>query len=216
MNELSPTGPRAVADRFSRAERLTVRQRKNWLEILLSFETKNQYEVFDAQQQAVLRVQEVGEGAVELIKRLILGPLRPFQAEVTDLMAGAPLLRLVRPWRWIFHRLEVKATDGTAIGAIEREWSWVRRLYRIEDASGREVARLFGPMLKPWTFEIQVDGRTVGAIRKKWSGLGKELFSDADNFGVDFPELADPTLRALAFSATVLVDIVHFERAKGS
>ena len=51
----------------------------------------------------------------------------------------------------------------------------------------------------------------VGLIQKKWSGLLKELFTDADNFWVDFEAVADPQLRALLFSATVLIDIVHFE-----
>ena len=27
----------------------------------------------------------------------------------------------------------------------------------------------------------------VGRISKQWSGLGKEIFTDADNFGVSFP-----------------------------
>ena len=41
-----------------------------------------------------------------------------------------------------------------------------------------------------------------------------ELFTDADNFGVILSDIPDPLLRALAFAATVLVDVVHFERAK--
>ena len=27
----------------------------------------------------------------------------------------------------------------------------------------------------------------VGKISKQWSGLGKEVFTDADNFGINFP-----------------------------
>ena len=52
----------------------------------------------------------------------------------------------------------------------------------------------------------------VGLIQKKWSGLGKELFTQADNFWIQFENVADPALRALLFSATVLIDVVHFER----
>ena len=54
-----------------------------------------------------------------------------------------------------------------------------------------------------------------GIITKRWSGLLKEMFTDADNFGVDLARVPDPQLRALAFAATVLIDVVHFERAKG-
>ena len=31
----------------------------------------------------------------------------------------------------------------------------------------------------------------IGEISKKWTGLGEEMFTDADNFGVSFPEDLD-------------------------
>ena len=212
---LTKVGPRELAARFAGYDRLSVRQRKKWIEILLSFEMKNSYDVFDEHQQPVLRVREQGIGFVSLLKRLFLGPLRPFTANVDDIGTDVVEMQLDRPFRFFFHRLEVRASDGTLIGAIQRRWSWLRRIYEIEDASARVIATLFGPILKPWTFEIQVGGQTLGAIRKRWSGLGKEMFTDADNFGVDLAGVTDPTLRVLAFAATVLIDVVHFERAKG-
>ena len=27
----------------------------------------------------------------------------------------------------------------------------------------------------------------IGKITKQWSGIGKEIFTDSDNFGVNFP-----------------------------
>lgn len=205
----------AALDRFRGYDRLSVRQKKKWLEILLSFELKNRYQVFDQSQQAVLEVAEVGDGFLPFLGRMFLGPLRAFSAEVTDLAAGRVALRLHRRFRFIFHRLEVESGSGEKLGAIERRWSWLRKIYDVEDAQGRVVARLFGPILRPWTFELQVNEQVVGQIQKRWSGLGKELFTDADNFGVDLHGVTDPNLKALAFAATVLIDVVHFERAKG-
>ena len=68
---------------------------------------------------------------------------------------------------------------------------------------------------KPIQLQISLACQTQGSIRKRWTGFGKEMFTDADNFGVDLAGVTDPTLRALSFAATVLVDVVHFERAKG-
>jgi len=212
---LALVGPREVANRFARYDRLSVRQRKRWWEILLSFEMRNSYDVFDQTQQPVLHVQELGTGFGAFIKRVFLGPLRPFRAEVRDTGDQQPVLALRRPFRFIFHRLEVSTTGGERVGAIQRRWSWIRRIYVIEDAQGRVVADLFGPFLRPWTFEVRVNEQVQGTIAKRWSGLAKEMFTDADNFGVDLVRLPDPQLRALAFAATVLIDVVHFERAKG-
>lgn len=122
------------------------------------------------------------------------------------------LLTLHRQFRFVFHRLEVRDGDGRALGAIEKEWSWIRRIYRIE--GGPRMLQLFGPFLEPWTFEIRAGDQMLGTIRKRWSGLTKEMFTDADNFGIDLSGIADPALKLLAFAAVVLIDIVHFERAK--
>jgi hypothetical protein len=198
---------------FANLQRLTVRQRRRWTEILLSLELRNQYEVFDQTQRPVLHVREEGSGFLSFLKRVFLGPARPFQASVMDPAQAEVWLRLTRPFRFIFHRLEVHGADGSCLGAIQKKWSWVRRIYHVEDARGRVVAELFGPVLKPWTFDIRVRGQVRGVIRKRWSGFGKELFTDADNFGVELANL-EPELKVLAFAATVLIDVVHFERSK--
>jgi uncharacterized protein YxjI len=204
-----------LARRFAGYDRLTVRQRKRWFEILLSFELKNAYDVYDQTQSPVLRVREGGAGFLSLLKRIFLGPFRPFSAAVLDLGTEEPVLLLHRPFRFIFHRLEVTTPGGARLGAIQRRWSWLRRIYVIENAAGEVVADLFGPILRPWTFEVRVGEQVRGTIRKRWSGLLKETFSDADNFGVELGTLDEPTLKALTFAATVLIDVVHFERSKG-
>ena len=101
------------------------------------------------------------------------------------------------------------------MGTIQRRWAWFRRIYVIEDATGDVMADIFGPILRPWTFQSRINEVIRGSIVKKWSGLLKEAFTDADNFGVEVGQLEDPRLKALAFAATVLVDVVHFERRKG-
>lgn len=213
--QLSLVGPSEVGTQFANFQRLSVRQRKRWAEILLSFEMKNAYEVYDETQNPVLRVQELGSGVGSLLRRLFLGPLRPFDAAVVDASRGDSVLALRRPFRFIFHRLEVRSGSGELLGAIQRRWSWVRRIYDIEGSGGEVIAEIFGPFLRPWTFEIRTAGQgQVGMIQKKWSGFGKELFTDADNFGVDVANVSDPRTKALCFAATVLIDIVHFERSK--
>jgi uncharacterized protein YxjI len=214
QNALTVSGGHQLASRFDGFQRLTVRQRKKWLEILLSFEMKNHYDVFDQTQQPVLHVSEEGSGFLSFLKRVFLGPARPFTASVTDPSRSEVLMQLTRPFRFIFHRLDVRAADGTLVGAIQKKWSWLRRVYHVENGQGQVVAELFGPILKPWTFEIRQRGQTRGTIRKRWSGWGKELFTDADNFGVELANL-DSDLKMLAFAATVLLDVVHFERSKG-
>lgn len=200
--------------RFARLGHLSVRQRKRWLEILLSFEAKNAYDVFDEHQMPVLRVEEQGKGIGSFFKRIFFGPFRWFDAHVLDPGTRDVVLRLRRPFRFMFHELAVHDADGRLLGKVQRRWSWIRRIYTLHGPAGDEVGNLFGPVFRPWTFEIRLGDRPVGIIQKKWSGFGKELFTDADNFRVELGDIPEPELRALAFAATVLIDVVHFERAK--
>jgi uncharacterized protein YxjI len=217
MNQnLVPTTSSTALTVFTRPQRLTVRQRKNWMEIITSFDARNKYVVYDETGNPVFNVEEQGSGFGSLMKRLFLRNLRPFSSHVEDLTGQGHLLVLKKPFRFIFHRLEVRDTAGNVLGAIQRRWTWFRRKYIIEGPDGQEVATLFGPFFRPWTFQIRLAGseQEVGLIQKKWSGLLKEAFTDADNFWVDFANVADPQLRAVLFAATVLIDIVHFENRK--
>jgi uncharacterized protein YxjI len=201
--------------RFANYQRLTVRQKKRWLEILLSFELKNSYDVYDEQGRASLQVKEQGSGFWSFLKRIFLGPLRPFRVHVDDVESGLTVLALDRRFRFLFHRLEVFTIDGKYLGAVQKKWSWLRRIYHLESEAGQLSAELFGPLFKPWTFEIRLGERVVGTIQKRWSGLTKEFFTDADNFGIELSGVTDARLKLLAFAAVVLIDVVHFEKAKG-
>ncbi len=198
---------------FSKSHRLSVRQRKRWLEILTSFDSPNTYVVYDEAGNPVFNVEEQGRGFAQFLKRVFLGSYRPYSSHVEDLTAQGHLLVLRRPFRFYFHRLEVTDAQGNRLGAIQRRWTWLRRKYTVEGPTGEEVATLFGPIFRPWTFEIRLPGSDaeVGVVQKKWSGLMKEMFTEADNFWVQFDNVTDPQLRALLFSATVLIDTVHFE-----
>jgi hypothetical protein len=52
---------------------------------------------------------------------------------------------------------------------------------------------------------------TQGKIAKRWSGLGKEMFTDADSFGITFPGDIDVQAKAVLLGAVFLIDFVHFE-----
>jgi uncharacterized protein YxjI len=208
---LPPVSTAEVVARFAEHRQLRVKQRKRWLEILFDWESRNSYAVFDENDEHVLQVKEEG-GFWNVVARLFLRTARPFSSTVFDNPIPRPLLRLRRPFRFLFHRVDVETAAGERIGSVVRQWSWIRRIYSVQDEHGIEIARLFGPFFRPWTFEIHVNGRVIGALQKKWSGLLKELASDADNFALDLQD-APPRVKVLVFAATVLIDVVHFERA---
>ncbi|MBN2476698.1 MAG: hypothetical protein JXB62_18955 [Pirellulales bacterium] len=199
-------------DRLSSTSSLVVSQKKEWGEILTGFETINKYVVLDESGRQLYLAAEVGGST---LARWFLKALRPFSiAVMTD--DGQVILRVVRPFRFYFHRAEIVDSQGRLLGTIQRRFSILRRIYSVLDSSGQEVFQLFGPLLHPWTFRIQAGGDEFGKITKKWSGLMKEGFTDADNFGVTFPAEWDIRAKAIFLGAVFLIDFVHFENKGGN
>ena len=194
-------------ERLSAVSSLVVSQQKEWGEILTGFETKNRYSISDESGNTLYLAAE--EGGSTLL-RLFLKAMRPFTVAVLT-EDGQPVLRVTRPFRFYFHRAEVVDSHGRSLGVIERRFSMLRRVYSVFDDSGQEIFQLFGPILHPWTFQIRIDGVECGKITKKWSGLLKEGFTDADNFGIVCPREWDVELKALFLGAVFLIDFVHFE-----
>jgi uncharacterized protein YxjI len=194
-------------DQLAGVNGLVVVQRKEWGEIFTGFETKNKYVVLDPAGRQLFHAAEEGGS---LLLRWFLKALRPFTIVILG-DGGRPVLRIRRPFRFYFHQADVVDADGRVLGTIQRRFSLVRRIYGVLDSSGRELFELFGPILHPWTFEIRQDGRQLGKITKKWSGLGTEMFTDADKFGVTFPADWEPALKGVFLGAVFLIDFVHFE-----
>lgn len=187
-----------------------VSQKKEWGEIISGWETKNRYEVAGADGQTLFWAGEVGGGFGAVIARAFLKAARPFTIEIRD-TAGAPVLTVKRPWRWFFARAEIFDAGGSLLGAVQKRWAFFARRYTLEGPSGEALAEVHGPFFKPWTFHVSANGVEVAKVVKKWSGLLKEAFTDADNFGLEFAPHADDKLRPICLGATFLIDFVHFE-----
>jgi len=62
---------------------------------------------------------------------------------------------------------------------------------------------------------LTFQGAEAGVIRKQWGGLLRELFTDADAFGVEFQPHVPVEVRKLLLVATFLVDFTCFENNQG-
>ena len=193
--------------RLQSAGGLVVSQKKEWGEILSGFEGLNKYVVSDEHgNELFFAAEEAGS----VLARLFLKAYRPFSIDVLD-RDGSKLLRIERPFRFYYHCADIYDGAGRLVGRLERHFSVLRRLYSVLSPDGQKLFDLVGPLLHPWTFNILERGRERGMIQKKWTGLLKEGFTDADNFGVTFPSNWPIESKTLALAAVFLIDFVHFE-----
>ncbi|MFA6318749.1 MAG: phospholipid scramblase-related protein, partial [Elusimicrobiota bacterium] len=126
-----------------------------------------------------------------------------------------PALRVRRPWFWIWSSTFVEDGCGRPVGSIHRKFRWISRRFDILDPAGQLAAGVEAGFFRIWTFDlVDPTGAKIGAITKKWGGLLKEVFSDADRFVVMLDGPAAPRsddAKAAILGAALALDFDYFE-----
>ncbi|HBC43041.1 MAG TPA: hypothetical protein DCZ88_14440 [Pseudanabaena sp.] len=195
---------------LAQANAIYVRQKFEIAEIF-GFETRNRYQIQteDGQQFGYCAEPKVGFG--DAIMRQFFGHWRVFNIVGTD-MDNQQVFRAHHPFRWFFQRLDVFGAGDRPVGSLQQRFAWLNKKFDFLDTRGRVIMTMTSPFWKIWTFPIQKNGRDVSIIEKKWSGLSKEIFTDADNFRVRFIDgklTADE--RLLLLTGAVFIDLLYFE-----
>ena len=209
---------------LSMVDQLLVKQKVEVLEVITGFETANKYKVMNSLGQDVYKAKE----DTGCCTRQCCGPARPFDMNITD-NSGLEVIHLNRPLRCdnccfpcCLQEVEVSSPPGSVIGTVEQEWSILYPRFVIKDQSGTPVLKIEGPLC-PCSCGGDVDfkvvtmeGREVGMITKQWSGLLREAFTDADNFGISFPLDLDVKVKATLLGALFLIDFMYFEQTQNN
>lgn len=137
------------------------------------------------------------------------------------------VIHLYRPLRCtscfcpcFLQRIEVCAPPGNVIGYVYQEWSILAPKFSVRDAQENVILRIEGPICTfslcgDVDFEVISDstGENVGKISKHWTGLLREVFTDADNFGISFPLDLHVHVKATLMAAAFLIDFMFFEKS---
>ncbi len=189
--------------------RILIRQKKEWGEILTGFETRNRYALSSEDGDEIGFAAEEGGGVGKNFGRVFLGPARACRLHVYN-KDGDAVGHGDKPFRWLFY--EMTCFDGDQkIGRIQRRFRVLGRRFTIFDADDREILTIDSPLFKIWTFKVLSGGRQIGKISKKWGGMVKEMFTAADTFGVEFQRDTHPDVKKLLLIATFLIDFCCFE-----
>ncbi|CAG7817511.1 unnamed protein product [Allacma fusca] len=118
----------------------------------------------------------------------------------------------------LLESIDVEAPRGIPVGRVVQDWSMCNSQFRILDASGETVFQIerMSTCCGPVEFQIlSKDGSTqVGKISMKWSGLLRETFTHAHNFGLSFPIDLDARMKAVMLGALFLIDFMYLENLK--
>jgi uncharacterized protein YxjI len=180
------------------------------------FELRNQYRIFDESGIQIGAVEQQRQSAVAFLARLgtdwdlaLPATLTVFEAD------GRSALVAHKPW----FRMTVEMTrpDGSRIGSIQKRIRMGKARFALTDATGQAIGEVRARNWRAKDFQVSdQDGQVVADVTKKWGGLARELFTDADTYVVNVQEHAADPLRTLAIGACLAIDIVMKQKDYGS
>jgi len=196
---------------LAQANSIYIKQKFEVAEIF-GFETRNRYQIQseDGLQFGYCAEQKLGLG--DAIMRQFLGHWRVFNIIGTDIH-NQQVFRAHHPFRWFFQRIDVFGAGDRQVGSLQQRFAWFNKKFDFLDTKGNLIMSMNSPFWSIWTFPVKKLSRDVAVIEKKWTGISKELFTDADNFRVRFSDsrlTADDKLLLLA--GAIFIDILYFER----
>nr|WP_320133582.1 phospholipid scramblase-related protein [uncultured Holophaga sp.] len=123
---------------------------------------------------------------------------------------GQPVLSVRKHPGFLWTRLEVVDASGRTLAMLRSRLFSLGGAFRIMDASGNEIGDLKGDW-KGWEYAATIQGRAIGQVTKKWAGIFKEAFTNADQYLVRSSVSSDlPLMLGLALA----VDLVYKEQQR--
>ncbi|XP_071850506.1 phospholipid scramblase 1-like [Apostichopus japonicus] len=216
---------------LSQLDQILVHQQVELLEVFTNWETPNKYQMKNILGQQIFFAFEESEECM----RQCCGPNRGFEMHIVDNMnqevmkvsrefnccAGGSCCAECGDGEEYAHKVTVEAPPGNPIGYVLQRKSFCKPHYAILDENRETLLKIRGPYCTCQTVcctddvEFQVlssdETEQVGKISKQWSGYLKESYTNADNFGIQFPMNLEVKTKAILIGALFLIDFMFFE-----
>ena len=177
------------------------------------FKAANSYDILDLEsQQPLLECREPNLGFFTKMFRFTKYKTQtPFGIEVKDAV-GLSVLRLTRGVS--LFRSTVQVFDGNAmlVGKFRQKLLSLGGKLDVLDANDQVVCTVQGK-LTSFDYKFLRNGEQIALVTKKWMGLGKELFTSADNYVISIePSVAaEDSIRPMIVAAALCIDMVFSE-----
>ena len=174
------------------------------------FKAANNYDVVDPQSgQVVLLCREEGLGFfTRLLRFTDYKRMTPFDIRIQS-PDGATLVRVTRGVSFFVSHVKVMDEHDRVVGGFKQKFFSIGGRFAVLDAQDQPVCTLQGNWTG-WDFKFVSGGTVLAQVTKKWAGLGKELFTSADNYMLTIADSVRPDdpRRLLLLAAVMSIDMV--------
>jgi uncharacterized protein YxjI len=174
------------------------------------------YDLLDpATNQQIGVAKEEISGFMKLLRLLVNKQMLPTQINVYESSDGETLgdlqFSIKRGFTFMRSQVDVLNGEGESIGYFKSKLFTLGGAFRVFSTDNQEVALVKGDW-KGFNFRFLQGEKELGTVTKQWGGLGKELFTSADNYVVSFEGEPNPVMTILLLAAGLAVDCVYKEK----
>jgi uncharacterized protein YxjI len=170
------------------------------------------YDILDpASGQNIGVAKEEPPAWAKWLRLVVKKHLMPTAVNIYEAEGQPPVLSIHRGFTFLRSKVTV-TSGGRALGYFKSKLISIGGGFLVFDHTDQQVAEVKGNW-KGWDFRfLNKNGREIGTVTKKWAGLGKELFTSADNYIISVTDTsAGPDAAALLLAAGLAIDVVYKE-----
>ncbi len=174
------------------------------------FKAANNFDIIDPETgQPVLYCREPNLGIfTKLLRFTDYKRYTPFEIQIQDL-SGRPIVTVKRGISMFLSNVEVFDQTNTKIGAFKQKLFSFGGAFSVLSPTDEPLCQLKGKWTS-WEFSFLAGENELAKVSKKWAGLGKELFTSADNYVLQISQEVphDQPVRQLIIAAVLCIDMV--------
>lgn len=174
------------------------------------FKASNNFDIYDPNTKNVLLTcREENLGFFTKIFRFTdYKRMTPFDIEVKT-TSGERILSVRRGFSIFRSTVKVFDEKDNCIGIFKQQFALIGSKFNVLDNEEHIICTLQGKWTS-WDFKFTKDKVEYAQVTKKWAGIGKELFTTADNYVLEIKDTVAPDspLRQLVLAAVLCIDMV--------
>lgn len=174
------------------------------------FKAANNFDIYDPNSKEILLTcREPNLGFLTKIFRFTdYKRMTPFDIEVKT-ASGEKILSVRRGISIFRSTVEVFDEKDNRVGIFKQQFFSIGGKFNVLDNGEHVICTLQGKWTS-WDFKFMKDKVEYAHVSKKWAGIGKELFTSADNYVLEVKDAvpADSPLRILVLAAVLCIDMV--------
>lgn len=178
------------------------------------FKAANNFDIYDPETGELIiecREERLG-GFTKLLRFSDYKTMTPFDIDLRT-PSGEQILSVNRGVSIFLSTVNVLDKNDVRVGGFKQKLFSIGGGFRVLGENDQELCHLKGKWTG-WEFKFVRDNTEFARVTKKWSGMGKELFSSADNYILEISDAVPPEnpIRQLILGAVMCIDMVLKER----